>query len=754
MTDYASLDAALTEAVVRATGIPTAKPREGQLKLSRAIYAAAHETGGSTIGKAPTGLGKSLAYLVPAALDAAERGRRTVISTESLALQAQILDKDAPVVAAAVAHLTGVHVNVQVLKGWSNWACMKSTLSTAHALLGEREASLTDDPSDEYLSSMQSRITPLLMSSDTIEIDGVTHPTREVASVTYWSMQQHMGAGAENIPGDRASYDSPTGDKAWPTVSVSSADCVGVKKCPFARECKARMAKERAGAAHIIVTNHAMLATQAAKGISVVIGSKALGQIDNIFIDEAHGLPSIVRDQGAAEVSGRRIRSAVRAVRSVLDNEAAVVKRLIKIGDDLAASVDDEIGAIVSKIPRGADVLRLTEGQDALMRNGSAVEAWIKSARGMVATATKGRPDDVKVRRVRSRLDSLLADVSTVVDHRTGVARWVEKTSYQGSETGNAVKSQPIDVGGLLNANLWNAPLTLDKKESAEEDAEIEPEEETYPLSVACVSATLPGGFGMQVGLGGTPTIPYVSPFSEAFKKSVLFVPRATSAEDFAALSNDWGKFDTKKHLPWAIKKAQQLFEAHRGAGLMLSATSSGGQAFAAALRESAAGRWNVYSQWDGASVRSTIAAWKEDIDSVMVGTRSLMTGVDAPGPTNSLVVVDRVPRSAGNPVDDARVEDVMERLELDKWSADRLVYAADAALLIEQALGRLIRSSSDSGMGVVLDPRLLKIGKFSYNERARQVYMNAISHPQTKMSKMEDAVEYLAAAAARRARR
>ena len=86
-----------------------------------------------------------------------------------------------------------------------------------------------------------------------------------------------------------------------------------------------------------------------------------------------------------------------------------------------------------------------------------------------------------------------------------------------------------------------------------------------------------------------------------------------------------------------------------------------------------------------------------------------------------------------------------MKRLDTDKWSADRLVYSADAALLLEQAAGRLIRSMKDSGMVAVLDPRLLKVGPYKYQEQTRQVYMRALSRFDRKISDLGEAVDFLA---------
>jgi ATP-dependent DNA helicase DinG len=126
------------------------------------------------------------------------------------------------------------------------------------------------------------------------------------------------------------------------------------------------------------------------------------------------------------------------------------------------------------------------------------------------------------------------------------------------------------------------------------------------------------------------------------------------------------------------------------------------------------------------------------------------MTGTDAPGQTNTLVICDRVARSAGNPVGDARTAKIQEKLEIDKWAADRFTYVADASLLLEQAAGRLIRSVSDSGMVAVLDPRLLKSSPVKYPEPTRRIYMEPLEKFGTKISDPAKAREWLVAHRAR----
>ena len=263
-------------------------------------------------GEGMTPTHNSFAYGVPAGLLAATTGRRSVISTESLALQAQVIDKDAPVIVEAVKAATGVEVTFEVLKGWSNWACMRSTLGTAHHLLGEQIDTGDWVPTDDDIDALCDRLAGGLGDPTVVRLDGgATAPRGELVALTHWALRQHKTFA--DAPGDRHSYPGNASDAAWSQVSVTPSECTGVKTCPLAAMCKPAAAKERASRADVLVTNHSLLAVQAAKRVSVVVGSQALGRFDAVIVDEAHGLPGKVRDQGAGEVSSRRILSAVRA---------------------------------------------------------------------------------------------------------------------------------------------------------------------------------------------------------------------------------------------------------------------------------------------------------------------------------------------------------------------------------------------------------------------------------------------------------
>lgn len=767
---HAALDTVLNDVVEQITGDPDARPRPGQKLLAHDILDAMAPRGGQCCASAPTGVGKSIAYIAPAILLAALEAQRTVISTESLALQSQLIEKDAPMVVAAVRRLTNVAPKVAVLKGWSNYVCSRSTIATAQALLGdvfdagflsERGMVAMADRLDQQIddgASITGPMAALLGSDAPVDLDGGTVPMGEIGPLVSWGLRQH-GPKAHAEPGDKHTYPGRTTTVSWGAVSVTPAECVGAKSCPFAEMCKPAKAKQAAADADVIVTNHSMLATQAANALAVVIGSKKLGTFDHVLVDEAHALPAQVRSQGAKEVSGRRILGVVKAIKSVMDERDKGVARVLTNGTALADELDAELSSVFARRKNSETVVKVKEGENPVADTCSLAEMWLDECANMLGGASVQAHGDteLKVRRARGRIDNFKADLKAVVDHRVGVARWVDQDDRSGNRPWVAAHASPVEIGGMLIGNLWTAPIP-DDEEAPVPDEDMSTERITggggenaipkYELSVVAVSATLPTGFAREMGMRAQPG-EYESPFEAAYGASAFFVPRAVSPADIAALSSSYStaarpKFDTKKHVAWVKPILSSLVDANGGSALVLAATASAGREYAEMLRAQARGRWDVLSQWDGTALRQTTAAWRDDHGSVLVGTRSLMTGVDAPGETNTLVVVDRIPRSPGNPVDDARVEALMARLETDKWAADRYVYSSDASLLLEQSFGRLIRSMTDSGMVACLDPRLLKIGPFKYQEMTRQVYMRAAGRFPRKISELADAVEFL----------
>lgn len=733
----------LTEAVRIATGLPDAQPRPGQLTLTEHIEAAIQNTG-HVIGVAPTGVGKSISLLAPAMVAAATLGQRTIISTESLSLLGQIIDKDAPDAAAACEKVTGTRPEVAMLKGFSNYVCLQAVRDTAEAVTDTMGQRLTFKALAAKLTKLPKSRRPLVDGRPFDVINGVPLLT--------WALNLAPGDA-----GDKQTYPGNLTNDLWDLISVGPSECIG-DSCPVFDLCKPRGARAKAAEADIVVTNHSMLAVQAAKGVPVIIGNKTLGEFHIIMVDEAHTLPAAVRNAGACEVSAATITSLAKSITRVLDDLDPAVDKLIDEGMAMAIEVNTELDGYARNTRKG-DVFKVGENMDPVEGTGEMVIAWAKSVKGALEKAgdSSNTQIRIKAKRLTGRLDNFIANVAAVKLHKVGTARWIESKT-PGPTAKNqqpywAANASPVNIGGLLQANLWTAPVMFDDEDpialamkEAGEPVESE-EPETYPMTVIAVSATLPSRFGYQAGMTAD-NIAYPSPFDDAYGSSLLYISKPVG-DEIQELYPGWApgrraKFDTKLHEQWAAKKNVELVEANGGSALILSANSNAGKIYAAALRAAAGNRYKVYSQWDGLSTRQLINAWREDVTSVLVGTRSLMTGVDAKGRSCSLVTIDRVPRAAGNPVDDARVEALMEALQTDKWSADRMVYSSDAALLMEQAVGRLIRSVTDSGLVAVLDPRMLKTGPVSYPEPTRNVYKKSVARFTTVTTKLPEALEYL----------
>nr|WP_276567349.1 DEAD/DEAH box helicase [Actinomyces ruminis] len=195
-TEQARTRAALDAAVAALGG----SPREGQIEMARRVTRTI-TSGGHLLVQAGTGTGKSLAYLVPAMVHAVEAGERTVVSTATLALQRQVLTKDAPLAADAVERTTGVRPSVALLKGWQNYLCR-------HRLAG----GYPDDDADTLFSAAA--------AAPRARIGEGAEQTlgEQVVRLRQWAEQTDTGDRDDLVPG--------VSDRAWAQASVTAAECL------------------------------------------------------------------------------------------------------------------------------------------------------------------------------------------------------------------------------------------------------------------------------------------------------------------------------------------------------------------------------------------------------------------------------------------------------------------------------------------------------------------------------------------------
>ncbi|NHC44527.1 ATP-dependent DNA helicase [Motilibacter aurantiacus] len=368
--------------------------RVGQVTMAEAV-ADAMEAGEHLLVQAGTGTGKSLAYLVPALLHAARGDGPVVVATATLALQAQIVDRDLPRLAHAVSPLLGRKPTFAILKGRSNYVC-KAKLSGAV-------------PDDDASALFSTPSTPL---------------GKDVQRAREWAGETDSGDRDELVPG--------VSQRAWRQVSVTSRECVGAQKCAFGQECFAELARARAAEADIVVTNHALLAIDALESFQV------LPEHDVVVVDEAHELVDRVTGVATAELTASMVERAGSRALKLVDDEAADLQ---ESATELARALDDlPPGRLPSPLPAA-----LT---DALITMMDAARAT-QSALGRVKDADEG---DKKA--ARAAVDAAYEVADRLLTGSQWDVAWVT-VSERGPAVARSLHVAPLSVAGLLRDRLF-----------------------------------------------------------------------------------------------------------------------------------------------------------------------------------------------------------------------------------------------------------------------------------------------------------
>ena len=270
--------------------------RPGQVTMALAVGRAI-DTGEHLAVQAGTGTGKSLAYLVPAARHAAAQDATVVVSTATIALQRQLIDRDLPRLVTALEPLLGRAPTFAILKGRRNYLC-KNRLGSGAA----------DEPQDALFDAR-----------------GITETGRQVQRLREWADTTESGDRDELVPG--------VDERAWRQVAVTARECIGAQRCPFGSRCFAERAREIAGRADIVVTNHALLA------IDALENGQILPEHDVVVIDEAHDLVDRVTSVATAELSVPAVDAAARRCGHQVSEDAA--GRLREAGEGLEQILAD-----------------------------------------------------------------------------------------------------------------------------------------------------------------------------------------------------------------------------------------------------------------------------------------------------------------------------------------------------------------------------------------------------------------------------
>lgn len=606
--------ASVRDVLAAAVGAVGGSERPGQVAMAEAV-AQSFADGRHLLVQAGTGTGKSLGYLVPALL----HDRRVVVATATLNLQHQLVERDLPALADAARQTLGTVPHHAVVKGRANYACLHRVRQGAP----DDQGVLVEVPEGSLGA--------------------------EVVRLREWAEDQ-ASAGHR---GDRD--DAPAhGERAWRQVSVSARECLGAARCEYATECFAERARDDAAQAHVVVTNHAMLAIDAIEGIPM------LPEFDAVVVDEAHELAQRVTQAATAELDpGAVERTARRARPHLVDGATA---------DTLGDAADALAEALTALTPGRIDALDPAVGAALTLVRDTAracFSAFVKD-KDTAATAEadparhQARQQVEDLRRVADRM---------VAGHETDVL-WLGE-----GRSGLQLRVAPIDVSEALRERLF-----------AEKTVVLTSATLTLGGSFAPVATALgldPGGTdwtGLDVG----------SPFDYA-RQGILYVARHLPPPGRDGIGDD------------QLGEITALVKAAGGRTLGLFSSRRAAEAAAAYVRASLP-ETTVWCQGD-APLPELARRFVEDPASCLFGTLSLWQGVDLPGSTCTLVIIDRIPF----PRPDDPLSSARQRLvERHGGNGFMQVAAQHAALLLAQGAGRLIRRPDDRGVVAVLDPRLV----------------------------------------------
>jgi ATP-dependent DNA helicase DinG len=443
--------------------------------------------------------------------------------------------------------------------------------------------------------------------------------------------------------GDRADLDHEPSEAAWAAVSTSARDCPGAHRCPRGDDCFAEAARARAAEADVVVVNQHLY------GLDLASDGGILPEHDVTIIDEAHQVDDIISATAGVELAAGRFAHLARTLRGILADAGDTIVRISDAGSLLTdALVGHRDQRLLTPLP--------TDLADALVRLRNRVEEALAALRSIPDDAT----DDATARAVRARqaATSLLDDIDAVA--RPGAAHVLFVTGPEGAPM---LRLAPLDVAPLLQRRLWSQrPVVL-------------------------TSATIAPGFGARLGLpaGSDGPLDVGSPFDYQANGLIYCaaqLPRPTDPR--------WAEA--------AVDELAALVDAAGGRTLALFTSYRAMNRAVEGLRERLA--YPLLAQGD-LPKPALVDRFAGDPETCLFATMSFWQGIDVPGPSLSLVSIDRLPFPRP---DDPLLQARREHVGAGAFDA---IDVPRAATLLAQGAGRLIRTATDRGAVAVLDPRL-----------------------------------------------
>jgi ATP-dependent DNA helicase DinG len=475
----------------------------------------------------------------------------------------------------------------------------------------------------------------------------------EVLALRGWAEEQ----AAQDGLADRDDAPSHT-ERAWAQVSVPVRECLGAQRCPYGNECFVESSRDAARAADLVVTNHALLA------INAMHGGTALPEHAAVIIDEAHELVSRVTGAASAELSPQMVERVARRAMTFLEDEVA--SDLMESAKTLRIALD------------GAALERVEDPDSPFVTACVAIRDAARSAVSALTGADNQTPDKKQTAAAVKEVFDIAERMAALDTHDVV---WVADRERFGREA----RVSPLSVAGLMRARVFGERTTVLTSATLKLGGDFIPIattvglKENERLDSGELDADAVPWRGIDVG----------SPFKYR-RQGILYIARSLPPPGRDGLSDA------------SMAEIAELLQASDGRALGLFSSRRAAEIAAVYARKQLP--LTILCQGD-AQLPDLTRRFIQDEKASLFGTLSLWQGVDVPGATCQLVIIDRIPfPRPDEPLIVARQRAVAEA----GGNGFMKVAASHAALLLAQGSGRLIRRLSDRGVVAVLDPRLV----------------------------------------------
>ncbi len=612
------------------------EPRAEQLDMALAV-AEGFEARRHLLAEAGTGVGKSFAYLVPAILQAAQHSRRIVISTYTIALQEQLIEKDIPF----LSKILPVEFSAVLGKGRTNYVCFRR-LSMAINSKGK-------------------------LFADEAKLD-------MLEAVAHWAM--------ETSDGSMQDIDFAINPDVWRAIRAESGLCSGAK-CEHYGPCHFRRARRQMLKADILIVNHAMFFSDLAMKADDLA---FLGDYDMVVLDEAHTVEQVAGDHFGRSVSWSMIRFLLRDLYNPKTDRGIVT--MVPGGDaiDAVNRVETAAEAFFSELSayRGPDIAGNGRISSPEVVPNLLTPALQKLSEALTQLRSKTESDDHRLElltcqqraeEMASKLEALISQAQP--DH----AYWVNsRKGRKGRPSNVTLASAPIDVSPILRDLLF-----------------------AQTASVVLTSATLATARGEahgfdyirnRLGLDESDEVLLTSPFDFRRQAKLHIETQLGNPNDLAGFT------------PAATRAVEYYVQKTNGRCFVLLTSYAMMDAMADEI-ESFCLENNYALLVQGRNLPRGVMLdrFRKNPRTVLLGTASFWQGVDVSGDALQNVIIAKLPFAAPNdPIIEARIEAIRQ------GGGNPFVQyqLPEAIIRFKQGFGRLIRSTSDTGIVVVLDRRVM----------------------------------------------